>query len=112
MNQLRQREIQGVLECLGQLYALHNVDTFGSGVLPLLSGVIPADFNLCSEMNLRRQRVATFAHPHNVSLALSPDEEACYFREHPFVRYHIATGKGRGLREPFAAASDIWLSGR
>jgi len=106
MARLTHRRLGKILDCAGTLYAHHDVDSFARAVVSIVPEVIPSEYAICSEMNMRRKRVATFANVEDLNLSLAPEAEACYFREHPFVRHHLRTGDVSAMR-----LSDF-LSGR
>jgi DNA-binding CsgD family transcriptional regulator len=98
MARLTHNQSRKLLECLGELYALNDLDSFTRHALVVASQVIRADYTPITEMNLRRKRLVAFANPENVDLSAPPELHALLFREHPLVKYLRENGDVPALR--------------
>lgn len=98
MPRLTQHQARRLLNCLGELYAHHDLDSFVAHSLVVASKAIAADYSTCTEMNLRRKRLAAFAYPKSVDLSAPVETQALMFRDHLPVKHLRQVGDVPALR--------------
>jgi DNA-binding CsgD family transcriptional regulator len=94
MAQLRHRDVRGMLACLGEIHAHHDLDTFGRRVLALVLKVVPASYAAYNEFNVRRNRGAHILDPADVNLGPVDQAWDLLLREQPLIHHYQRTGDG------------------
>lgn len=98
MARLSQRSFQKVLDCIGEIYTHHDLDSFARRSLVLCRKLVASDYAVCDEINLRRQRHQWFVDPAELEITGPDEKHAIYFREHPLVNHLRRTGDVPPLR--------------
>jgi DNA-binding CsgD family transcriptional regulator len=83
---LTQRRLRCLLDCIGEVYAHQDLDSFARGAVEAAAKAISADYMAYSEMNVPRKRVVAFSNPDGVDFTMSNDAKELFFREHPLMR--------------------------
>ena len=93
MARLTQRRFQMVLDCIGQIYAHHDLDGFAPLVLKLGMQATGADWAGYDEINVRQRRHNWISEPCDLDLSGPDEAHAHFFAEHPFVQHLARTGE-------------------
>jgi DNA-binding CsgD family transcriptional regulator len=95
MARLTHRDFRRLLDCLGELYDHHDLNSFGRHVLRMVSKVVPASFAGYNEFNARRSRGAVILDSPDVTFGRKPDDSwDLLLRQHPLVSHYQSTGDG------------------
>jgi DNA-binding CsgD family transcriptional regulator len=98
MPRLSQSSLRRLLDCIGTIYSLHDLDTFAGHVMRVGRDAVPADFAVYDEIQVRRQRHRWASDPPDLNLAAPSEAHASFFKEHPFVLHLQRTGDVPPLR--------------
>ena len=86
MPRLSHWTLRRLLDCIGKIYLLHDLDTFAGHVMRVGRDAVPADFAVYDEIHIRRRRHRWACDPPGVNLDAPTEAHASFFKEHPFVR--------------------------
>ena len=94
MEQLRRHDFHRLLDCAADIYAHHDLDSFGREVLALVPRIVSVSYSAYNEFNIRCHRgTHIFDNP---EVSLGPPRRAwdLLFREQPLIRHYQATRDG------------------
>ena len=94
MERLRQEDFRNVLGCIGEIYAHHDLDSFGLRALELVPKVVPASYGVYNELNARRRRGMHISNPLNAGPAATRENWDLLFREQPLIHHYQTTSDG------------------
>jgi DNA-binding CsgD family transcriptional regulator len=92
MERLRQRDFRALIECVGRLYAHHDLDTFGVQALSLSRVLIPAAYGTYNGMNFRLKKGWYFTDPAGLDFGFSRADMARITGIHPLMLHYRDTG--------------------
>jgi DNA-binding CsgD family transcriptional regulator len=97
MERLRQQDLQALLEFLGGIYAIRDLQAFPAHTVSALSKVVRSDITSYNEVNPPRKRIAWVDHPSHV---LGGQEEPFkrHMAEHPLIAHYRRTRDGQALK--------------
>jgi DNA-binding CsgD family transcriptional regulator len=83
METLTHQDYRSLLDCVGELYEHHDLDSFAERLLTLVQSVIAADYSTFTEINERFQRIGCISNPRGVVPKPTLEQQRRYFGEHP-----------------------------
>jgi DNA-binding CsgD family transcriptional regulator len=94
MERATQHDFQCLLDCVAEVYAHHDPESFGQRVLGLVHNVVPASYAVYNEFNVRRHRGAHFVDSPGVNLGSPVSTWDLLLREQPLIHHYQRTGDG------------------
>jgi DNA-binding CsgD family transcriptional regulator len=94
MERLRQQDLRGLLDCVAEVYAHHDLDGFGRRVLELIPKLVSASYLAYNEFNPRRGRAHYFFDRPGIDLGPPDRTWDILRREQPLILHHQNTGDG------------------
>ena len=94
MARLRQQDFRSLLECIGEMHAHHDLDSFGRRVLALVPKLVSASYSSYNEFNLRLHRGAHILDSPDVNLGPPGQTWDLLLREQPLILHYQRTGDG------------------
>ncbi|MDA8170679.1 MAG: LuxR C-terminal-related transcriptional regulator [Nitrospiraceae bacterium] len=97
MQGFKKSEIGNLLDFLREVYALRNLDEFGTGLIRALPRLFSCDIYSYNEVNPERQRLSVVMDPDIIPAANLRIFEK-YMNQHPLINHYRQTGDGRALK--------------
>jgi DNA-binding CsgD family transcriptional regulator len=94
MARLTQRDVSGLLQCIGELYALRDVESFGEQALALSRKLVPSAYGTYSAVNTRTKRGWYTTSPVGLDFGIRPEEMETFMDLHPLITHYRDTRDG------------------
>jgi DNA-binding CsgD family transcriptional regulator len=107
MERLGQRDIRDLLECIGEVYAHAQLDTFGTHALTISRKLVGCDYGTHNGVNFRARRGWYVTEPAGIDLGFSKQDYARMMAVHPLINHYHRTSDGAARK-----LSDFWPQAR
>ena len=94
MASLTQRDVSNLLDCIGELYSLRDVDSFGERALALSRKLVPSAYGTYSAVNPRTKRGWYTTSPAGLDLGIRQEEMKKFVDLHPLITHYQQTRDG------------------
>ena len=94
MERLREKDFQGLLDCLAACYALGDLDAFAERAPGALCALVPADHTAYNEVNPVQRHITYTMDPPEADFPGSNEIFGHFVQEHPLINYYSQAGDG------------------